>query len=173
MKQSNPNQKVELCASKDATRLHLSGVHLNVETKRLVATDGERLVIVPCEVSDGDVSGLLPVAALVEARKQDGQISANGAAVLSNGATFERPDATFPPYESILSPERGQAFTFGLNAQHLLDIAKALGADKGDYGKRRRPMITLTIDTNDALAPIHVGNHRDPESIGVLMPCRV
>jgi len=54
-----PEAKIELAASDEASRYTLQAVKLDVEHKRIMATDGHILAIVPCEVSPDDHSALL------------------------------------------------------------------------------------------------------------------
>lgn len=176
----NKDLKVELIASKDVTLQHLMHAHLDAEKKRLVATDGHRMVIVPVTVEKGDDSGSIPVDAIKQARKLAGksrdeaQVKANGAIVLESGATMPRPKVDFPPYEQVVPsyrPGTGGTVTIAFNARYLHELAQALGTEH----------VELTFKVVRAGArivdPIIVGRNgsryeaKDP--LGVLMPmCR-
>jgi len=162
MRLINEKQKPEICCSKDQTRPHLCAAYLDVDRKTLVSTDGHRLITVPVEVDEGDTSGPIPPQALADARRYGGTIKANGAAVLSNGATFERPDVQFPPYGAVIESKPQYPISISFNAKYLAEIAKALDAQKGQ--------VTITFDACDQLSPIHITTPH--EGHAWLMPCR-
>jgi hypothetical protein len=169
--------KPELCTSADETRPHLCNVHFDAEKKCLVATDGHRMVMVPCVPEEHDVTGWITEDALKLARKdakkrrdETAQLGANGALVTS-GCSMERPAAStewgqaFPPYQKVIPTydPKGKGITqIGLNVELLYGIMKALGAAHGN--------VVLTI--RGKLDPILVTTS-EAEAIGVLMPVRV
>jgi hypothetical protein len=68
-----PREKIEkACASGEHARPSLEVVHLDVENKRVVASNGLILAQVPVEVGDGDVSGPLPMDAIKLSRRDVG-----------------------------------------------------------------------------------------------------
>lgn len=173
--------KPELCASGDESRQHLFNVHFDAEKKRLVATDGHRLVMVPCEPEEHDATGWITEDALKLARKdakkqRDGkaQLGANGALVTS-GCSMERPKSSadggedFPPYQKIIptyDPKAKDITQIGLSAVLLHGIMKALGSTHGNVVLTMRGpldpiLVTMTRDTKDA------------EALAVLMPTRL
>lgn len=165
---------VEKCISSDITRLHLASAHLDVEKKRLVATDGHCMAIVPIETDDHDVTGPVSADALKAARKAaktnngDAVIVANGAQVVPNGPTYARPDlmgCKFPPYEQVIPEYRTGAdgtYTITFNVDLLAKVADAIGTAKNGI---------ITITCKGALDPIVVQTSAT-EAIGVLMPAR-
>jgi len=167
----DPKYKPELCASKDYTRPHLAHVELDIAHKRMVATDGHALVVVPVTVEEHDASGPISKDALVAARKAvkntngDAWIKANGALAVY-GATLDRPEArTFPPVDQVIPKDRKA--TISLNAKLLKDIADALGAKDG--------VITIGLDGDDDPIMVWGGSSkgREGEPFAVLMPCRL
>jgi DNA polymerase III sliding clamp (beta) subunit (PCNA family) len=163
--------KPELCASKDYTRPMLAHVELDVEHKRMLATDGHRLVVVPVTIEDHDASGPISKEALVASRKAtkntngDAWIKANGSLAVY-GATLDRPAARqFPPVEQVIPKDRKATISF--SAKYLKEIADALGSKDG--------VVTLGIDGDDE--PIMVwegkGKGSDGDPFAVLMPCRL
>ena len=167
----------ERCVSGDATRLHLCNLHLDVDAKRLCATDGHCLVVVPVEVQSGDTSGFVTPAALKAARKAFGKrtdttLQCNGALAIPAGATFPRPSdsAQFPPWRQIVpqgKPGDAGTMTFGFNARLLLEVAKGIGAAENHV----QVTIPLPDRDDDFLEPILVTG-TDPDTFGVLMPVR-
>jgi hypothetical protein len=147
----NKIYEIERAASKDLTRQHLCHCYLDVEKKRLVATDGHMLVSVPVtdlDKSPGpcpqDESGFVPTDVIKQARKLtpktfggDTIVSANGEHVFIGGATAPRPsqkDCHFPPYEQVIPDYREGTpgtVTVALDAKLLLELAKAIGKGGG------------------------------------------
>lgn len=178
----NADSKIEGIVSKDVTRPMLNHVHLDVEKKLAVATDGHRLVVVPVQLDAHDVTGPVGVDAIKMARKLKSKhaheltIVANGACQIEGGPTFPRPTldgAKFPPWEQIVPDfkcgDKGTV-TVGLNARYLREIADALGSDGAV-----RITIRLPEDEKDRhgiLDPMRVeGGCLD--AYAVLMPCRI
>jgi hypothetical protein len=169
--------KIELIICKDETRPHLTSAYLDTETSSLVATDGGRLVQVPVELEDGDVSGLITPDALKEARKQAGNsassIAANGALRFANGGQMPRPQedvvGKFPPYKGIIASDAGDT-KVALNAAWLWDICQALG------GTRKDAHVVLTFpkaaEGEAMLHPITVELTAPGTGKAVLMPVR-
>ena len=174
------SQKIELCASKDFTRKHLTAVHLDAEKQRLVATNGHSMAVVPVALDKGDTTGPIMPQALKEARKlasKDVPVSlkANGQIELSNGATQPRPDVgEFVPYEVVLETSRSEnPFEVSFDAKLLWDLAQAIGAGGRDANASQ--VICTFHGDND---PIKVRLARDigcseDQPFGVLMPARV
>ena len=167
----DPKYKPELCASKDETRPNMCHVELDVKEKRMVATNGHCMVVVPVTVEEHDTSGPISKDALVAARKLakntngDACIKANGSLAV-HGATFDRPEARqFPPVDQVIPPDRKATISF--SAKYLKEIADALGSKDG--------VVTLAIDGDcDAItvwSGISKGAKGDP--FAVLMPCRM
>lgn len=166
----------ELCASKDETRFHLCTLHLDVEGKCIVATDGHKLVTVPVIPDEGDHTGAITIDALKHARKlaraagkscTELQIKANGAQVCADGTTFKRPDVQFPPYRQVVPTfKRGDegTITICFSAAYLAEIAKSL--DGGNSP------VEVTMMRGDDLAPLVV-KVSNGEGHAVLMPCRM
>jgi DNA polymerase III sliding clamp (beta) subunit (PCNA family) len=166
--------KPELCVSKDFTRPQLANCHLAVEDNRIVATNGHIIISLPCEASGDDVTGPISSEALVAARKlakkakEDSLgIDANGKYVLSDGSTVPRTEAPdFPPYKQVIpSYEEEETVTFGINAELLATLQKAIGAD---YVK---VTVKLPRKREKMLDPILVSDG-DGQATGVCMPCR-
>src|SRR5690242_1015835 len=54
----------------DPTREMISGVQLDAKNKRLVSTDGHRLIAIPVEIDGNAVDGKIDPAQLTDARKR-------------------------------------------------------------------------------------------------------
>ena len=176
------SHKIENCISPDTTREHLCKAYLDTEKKRLVATDGHMMAVVPVIVEEGDVSGFVTADAIKTARKvkvnPEVSIHCNGALAIDNGPTFARPtDGQFPPYEQVMPEYRqGDAgtITIGLNAGYLHDLMQALGSPKSGIVSLTIPVKVGEDGKLDAgLEPIVVGTSNAGGAVGVLMPARV
>lgn len=113
-----PTTKFIACASTDQTRYVLNGAYFDVENKRLVVTDGRRMVLLPAEPEPGDVSGIVPTEAVTEAlrlaKKPKGKktgsdpdgglagITINGVVKLRNGAEFPKVEGIYPNYAQVI-----------------------------------------------------------------------
>ena len=131
--------KLDACVGVSDTRPALPHVHLDVDKKRLWATNGSALVIVPCEPEEGDTSGPITVEAFKAARKagqrqKSTTLGANGSLVVPGGATYARPVIEGLPIDRVVPKDmdHGSAdtITMGLDVQILADVAKALGTDR-------------------------------------------
>ena len=178
----DPRLKLEKIAGVNDIRAYLSDPHLDVENKCLVATDGHKLVKIPVEVSAGDTSGPVPIAAILDARKrklQPAQITCNGDATLFDTGPgnplsyYPRPDnGKFPDYERVmLDPEAEPVISIGLNAKYLFELAHALTTTGGRGNNKKEPIVRLDI-FDDARA-VRVTVESEPERTGVIMPCRL
>jgi hypothetical protein len=132
--------QVDAIVSKDITRIHLTQAHLDIERKRLEATNGHMAVSTPVEIEPGDVSGPVSVDALQAARKAAGRaptasIHCNGSLAIPSGPTFPRPDLQgmkFPPLPAVIpavKPGDPGTFTINFNVEYLHRLAKAIGTD--------------------------------------------
>lgn len=182
----------ELAVSADPTRPNLANLHLDVETKRLVATNGHVLAVVPVTELDSapgpvakDTTGYVAPAVLKQARKVTPKafdvavVSAARDHVFVDGSTMPRTDASgakFPPWQQVVpSYKRGDAgtITIGISAKYLLDMAKAIGADAK---KNYQVAVTIALPAKGAkevLAPYVVTVSNDAEAFAVIMPCRL
>jgi DNA polymerase III sliding clamp (beta) subunit (PCNA family) len=125
--------KPEAFTSKDETRTHLYNVYLDTEAKKLVATDGHRMIVTPVEDCENDHSGFVSRDALEYARKLAGgrkgtpTIGANGVLACENGATFPRPEGEFVNWKQVMPKPDKKARTIGVNAKYLASIFASLG----------------------------------------------
>lgn len=177
----DPKYKPELCACADETRVALQHVELDTEKKRLLATDGHRLVVVPCGVDIGDTRGPIPEAALVAARKAAKKAKHPTAQVVCNGAvkapvagqSFDRPnDRAFPPVDEVIPRDRKP--TIALNAKYLKEIADAIGSSDGivvlSLGDPEDPIVVWgTVGGSRGATPLDGAR----DAFAVLMPCRI
>jgi len=165
--------KVELIASKDATRYILNNPYLQGD--KLIATNGKSLVMIPVERDSEDSDGPINVEAFKLSRKvlsaiKDSQIIANGqlkVATKEGQMTMPRRDlngGTFPNWERVIPNENRGGKKICLNAELLYDLAQALGGNE------------VVLEILDETSPIVVKGHSDhaiPGSIGVLMPVKM
>lgn len=150
-------------ASKERGRPVLMHVSFDVEKATLTATNSYLAARVPCEVEDGDESGLIPADAIKTAAGKSLRIA-------DGKATLKLPDgertwpllvgSKFPDVDKILADTPKADVRFGLNARLLNDLGNAMGAD-----------------TVVALHPVHPLKGMLvtalPDTLGVLMPVRL
>lgn len=180
--------KPELIASKDDIRYVLTNLCIDIHKDKtvVVATDGRRLVCVPCEIDSIHEIGLVPVEAIAQARKvksknrhddltvplvgqtgMNDRLQLNGRAEIRNGpvlTTIDRPGCEFnyPKWPEAVIPKGEPTFTVSLNAELLLGLAKALGTDGS-------VKLQFTSDIEQIL--VTPSGQSDGE-FGVLMPLR-
>ncbi len=181
------NCEIERIVCTDVTRPHLTSVYLDTAKRRVCATNGHMLAIVPTrEINAHDTDGPVTPDAIKAARKRDllkvtadVDIVANGSLVLANGTSMPRPEPVkFPPVDQVIPSYRADdkgdheappTVTVSFNVNYLLDLARAIGAHKGSA------TVTLTFPMPNAergmLDPIVVEGG-DEGAIGVLMPYR-
>jgi DNA polymerase III sliding clamp (beta) subunit (PCNA family) len=174
-----PKGKIELAASLDESHYTLKAVKLDVENKRMLATDGHILAIVPTEVADTDHSGLIAVDSFKQIRAMQKRaksvpvtIAVNGKAVATGRgetAEYELVSGTFPNADAVIP--KGEKYegapTIGLNVDLLMRLAKALGADEAHQGA----VVKLWI--KDGNSVVLVKTDENPDAIGAIMPVRV
>ena len=173
-----PVGKIEQAASTEESPYTLKAVKLDVENKRMMATDGHILAIVPVEVDATDHSGLLSVDSMKQIRAMQRRsksipvnIAVNGKATAtgkSETSEFELVTGQFPNVDAVIPTGKkyeGPA-TVCFNVDSLVRLAKALGADEAHQGT----IVQLWI--KDASSPVLVKTSENPEAIGVLTPCR-
>lgn len=174
---------------KDASRPVLMACYLDADRAVLEATDSYKLVSVPVEVAEGDVSGLIPAAAVAALVKTCGKRSPGGIldcsdagrVSLADGSgvfqTWPRPDGQWPDIPRLIPAEDARSgFQVRLNAKLLLELAQGLGGED----------VTLTFTRSGdheegegvgyfpaALRPIVVHNGSVDHGVGVLMPIRI
>lgn len=179
-----PSTKVEAAAATKDVRAYINQPWLDVERKRIVATDGSIMAIVPIETGDEDVTGPIPTEAIKAARKMyrdtgdaPDLIKANGAIVFPNGYTIPRPEGigTFPDVDRVVPKVAADAQPdVSIDARLLARLQEAI-ADQG--AKYHGVSLYFQRDQDgriDATAPILVkpGTRCDSGAIGVLMPLR-
>lgn len=175
------NQKIELCASEDPHRIAISAPYL--KGKRLVATNGRHLVVLPVERSPDDVDGYIPAGVLAAARKVEKRgneitIGLSGAYALADGSTMPRSkeldESAYPNFEQVIpkgGAENGYALRFSINVKSLLAVAKALDTE------------SVVVEFKDEVSPYIVRQGQlgfdgkrasgKREAFGVIMPTRI
>lgn len=151
--------KIELAASKDATRPAIAEPFLDIKGGAgvVVATNGRAMAIVPVEVTEKDASGYLSGDCLKAARKftkQDVILEASGVVTMLNGATMPREglarNEKFPNWRQVMPSADGYNFTVAIDAKLLWELAQAMGTQG----------VLLNLQTADANKPILVGPHK-------------
>lgn len=158
----NKNRRLELCASTDDTRSHMKNPWVDVEGKRILATDGMRIAVCSVEVDPKDVSGFITPRSLKEARENqplndhDLTIRSKKKTLDVYGTIFIRPQNyhPYPKVDIILNEiaERKNDVSIAVNAQFLSDAAQAIGATS----------IIISFDPNDKKTAIKITSVEDP-----------
>ncbi len=160
-------RKLQICASKDPSRSNMSAVFYR--KGYAFATDGRMAVIRRTDADEPqrDVAVNLPIPG-AKARDMGFCVVENTNILVSiDGATTgSMSDTQGPALEQILKARisRGQPIRITFSAKYLLDIAKAIGADK-EMG------VTLELDADNLNQGILVAT-RDSTTLGLLMPIR-
>lgn len=119
-------------ASTDPSRPVLTGVYFDAKAGTLTATDSYVMARVPCDVEEGDESGLIPAEALKTANGASLKV-ADGKATLTlkdGERTWNLIEGTAPDFDKILGDAQSIETPFGLNADLLKKLASALNRDK-------------------------------------------
>ncbi len=165
-------------ASKDATRYHLGGIHLDFRNAVAVATDGHIMSKVKFPVNGADAS-YLPVTICADTAHyvlklkdsiEDTEFDIDGGnfVVKAPGqtATFKLIDGEYPDYDSIHPKESRAEYIIGFNPALLAAISKSLSVTKGKG-------IKLCISKSNPIAPIRVLIPSDENLSALLMPMRI
>lgn len=176
---NTPQAAIEAAAATDNGRYSLNAVQLDVEKKRLLATDGHILASIPVVPAADDHSGLIPVDAFKAARrmqretKQDAMIAVNGSVRLTAGnvqAEFQKADGTFPNWERVMMPAKGRC-TIAFDVDLLVRLAKAIDTRDTSTQKSRPRYVEFWVKDQSSAIAVKVQGCPD-DSIGVLMPVR-
>ena len=137
-----PKEKIErvTALSSEERRYVLTSVMLDVEKKRLLATNGYIAVVIPCEPDEGDVSGLIPATAFKLARRFGIDcIKATGETILLSKVHAEeycitieikRPIGAFPNIDATI-PQASGLPTFAVSLDRLSDVISAIVVGPG------------------------------------------
>lgn len=174
-----PESKIESAASQLESRYMLRAVKFDAEGKRMLATDGHILAIVPVETNDNDCTGVLSLETIAAARLAQKQSKSIPINLHVNGkATIEAPgeikiehplmEGKFPKCDEVVPKFEGPC-TIAFNVDLLLRLADAL--KQKETGKHIKPRIVqLWIKDRESTVLVKI---RGSEGIGVIMPCRV
>lgn len=170
-----PEAKIELATSQEASRYTLQAVKLDVEQKKLIATDGHILACIPAEVAADDHSALIALDVMKSLRaikKQqkhgEPQVTTNGKITvesLNTRSEFPLAEGSFPNYEAV-KPKMEGPHTIGIDAALLLRLAQALSGD--NTSKQARVKLWIK-DANSAIG-VQVN---DAGAWGAIMPVRL
>ena len=164
--------KIELAVSKDAARESLA--HPWFDGKRVIATDGKIMAIVPVEAEDSprDRPGYVPCGVLKEARaasRNDShcRIGINGSIVFPTRQGVCRipriKGLKFPDWEKVIPNMKGRKkHIVTLNPKLLWQLAQAVGGDE---------VLTLEFDKSDPHAVIKVTSSNS-KAWGIIMPIK-
>ena len=165
-----PISKIESAtAGKHEVRYYLKNAWLDVEKKRLIATDGHICAIVPAELEEGDITGPITSEALKNARASKSKsIEAKGSLVLDNSASYPRePGIKYPDVDRIRPTEEFK-IVISLDAALLLRLAEAINDPEKNY--RKSQVVTLHISGPESTVQV-TGNN--PDAVGMIMPIRI
>lgn len=172
------------CASNDATRHHIAGVHIERAGDKTIlkATNGHMCVtrtIEDSSVPDGkfmiyrDQLAALKLV-LKECGKYIDSVESEGQANalvfgLTSKIKAERLSIDFPNLDAITPnfENAGQAITIGLNAEYIYTLAKALKSDL-----KCTHTVSLTFNPEVKYSPVIIASPMT-EGVAVLMPVRL
>ena len=166
--QIDKRYKIEKAASTDSNRESLQNVF--VSRRHAMATDGRILAVVPVSTDGEDEPGWMSPDALKHARKVSGKgldsirIGLNGAQILPDGTTMQRPEKHNPPrvYRLLRKAHRSDSLTIGINASYLKNLADSLGSEE----------IVLSCG-QPAEAVLVRPLKSDPGAVGLIMPIQL
>jgi len=165
----------ELACSVKQNRPSLEAPYLDI-TKgvgNVVSTSGHVISVTPVDLGKEDTAGLIPIAALKEARKlakrEDNltlDCSDSAKVTLSDGRTFPRADTQFPNWRMVIPAEDSEvAASICINAELLAKLAKSLGT------------AVVKIETLKGSSGLRVAPHGLKTAVavghGVIMPVKV
>lgn len=153
-------------SSAEPSRPLLTGVMFDAVKATLTATNSYIAARVPCEVEDGDDSGIIPAVAIKEAKGRSLRI-ADGKATLTlpdGDRSWTLITGTFPDCDSIFDNYPAISSPFGLNAGLLRQLSDALGCDTKNH-------IPVALHPVSPLKGMRVTAPREGE--GVIMPVRI
>jgi hypothetical protein len=153
-------------ASTEPTRPILTGVMFDAGAGTLTATNSYIAARVPCEVEEGDESGIIPAEAIKTAKGESLRVAKGKATLqLGNGErSWTLIEGVFPDVDKILATTPEAATRFGVNPDLLRSLALALGCG----GKSYTPLVLHPVSPLKGMlvaAP--------SEGVGVLMPVRI
>lgn len=134
-----PKGKIERVCSAEKSRYVFNSVMLDVEKRRLLATDGCIAVVIPCEPDEGDTSGLIPAIAFKSARRfgiDKIDLSAADKITMAKdhkdgyriSIELARPTGAFPSFDAVIPQASGPpAVALSLQLLSTLITAIALG----------------------------------------------
>lgn len=171
-----PECRIELVTSDEESRYSLNGVLYDIKAKRLVATDGHALAVLPHDPDPEDVGGVIPAEAFKDARKlaKKAKKRKTELAILQEAdtvtfsveglqsASFDLIKSQFPAYEGLLPNGNIPPLTIALNAELLYKLALAL--------QEESTIVHLHIEGPDKAVIVKPSAAKN--SIGLLMPCR-
>lgn len=194
MKIDKRHKTIGKIASKDATRRIITTLNVRRGHKGfdgegcIVATDGRRLAVVPCELESGDVEGLIRSDAIArgdkERRKGPRRRNAKTPIAIDAGEDrlemengtniprldpdgYTRKDEVFPETDRVVPDD--YRVEYALNAELLAELSEALGAK----GKGIRLRFRRTLEGIDAHSVVEVRPaDKENKAVGLLMPMR-
>lgn len=168
------NYEIEKASASKDIRYYLNDVAYVSEHDGkpvMIATDGKILAVCPVEMEDGDTQGFIQTDAIIKARKQGGNVKANGNIQFPDGSTMTRESkdgAKYPDVDRVIPKTESLSETvLTFDAERFYRLARAITL-KNKAGIRR---IELRFDrTKPEACAIHLTGNDG--AIGVLMTCR-
>jgi len=169
------NTRIELACSKDRNRLAISEPYF--DGKRILATTGTILAVIPVEYAEGetpDTEGYIPIKAIEHSKKTKKTLKGNinltdgEVKITSDETKYKRHDlGKYPSIDNIIPAESKDDVTIKFNPQLLLNLALAIGSEG---------CVSLTFNPKSELKPIKVtpksSEMKNPGAFGIIMPMR-
>jgi len=163
-----PEQQIEYAVNPKTPRDELKHVSLDKEKGILIATDGHILGCVPIDPLSltSDSSGLIPIPAMKEARKNKHfRMKVNGDVQLQDGKRYQKPHTSYPDIDNTLD---GNILTRWVEPTIVFDPEKLYRLWKSIKTKESTG-ICLWI-RKDKFKAIYVQCADDSNAFGILMP---
>ena len=168
-----PKTKFEKAVNTKEVRSYIADAHF--DGKRLLATDGHIMLVIPVEVDDGDVAGPVPAEAVKQARRSKADdIFLAKDKVITGGVTFPRENkGKYPDVDQVI---KGAHDGVGkpdltLNAKLMHDLALGLCSDT------KYPIIKVWFKRDekgeiDKNSPLRFESAKgSDDGFGLIMPC--
>jgi hypothetical protein len=164
MKLVNSINKV---VSNDPRRHSITGVYLDKEHQKIVATNGSILAVLepdePIEASK--ILNIPKLAGKELTIDQSTDVVSNGKGL---SATAEINEYSYPQWKNLIS-DKPVTFSVGIDAEQLLNLANTL-LDRRSLEKRKDCIVRL--DFISPLDVIKVSCSGEEKSFGLIMPCK-
>jgi len=166
--------KIKKLISSDPTQRVLLNPWFDVERGIVLSSSGQNVLILPVEVEAGDVSGPLPIEAVLAVQRDGSSLKCTKEyGILPSGAAYPRDQMfdRYPPVEQlVITPEA--YIEVSMNAKLLAELAAAMGTDVVKVKIAVNPEGAVRDGAPYVVLPHPSEPHVDG-AVGALLPYRV